>query len=156
MAAWRRLLQAVRRRDRLAERTTGLTGAQLFALRQLAVHPGATIGELAEFTATDASSASVVANRLLQKELVSRMRDATDQRRWRLLLTDRGRACLLNAPDSADARLEDTLAALPTADRLELVQRLRSLAAALDLDPERPGESHELGNIEKRPVVLTT
>lgn len=146
MAAWRRLLQAVRRRDRLAERTTGLTGAQLFALRQLAAHPGATVGELATLTATDASSASVVANRLLQKGLVTRIRDATDQRRWRLVLTDAGRACLRDAPDSADARLEEALAALPTADRLELVQRLRSLAASLDLDPADGATSSEGGN----------
>ncbi len=156
MAAWRRLLQAVRRRDRLAERTTGLTGAQLFALRQLAVHPGATIGELATLTATDASSASVVANRLLQKALVSRLRDAADQRRWRLVLTEAGRACLVGAPDSADARLEEAFAAMLTLDRLELVQRLRSLAAALDLDSERPDESDGTGNITERTVVFST
>lgn len=136
MTAWRRLLQAVRRRDRLAERQTGLTGAQLYALRQLALRPGVTVGELATLTATDASSVSVIMTRLLQKEMVSRVRDTTDHRRWRLVLTDAGRACLAGAPDSADVRLEQALSALPTPERLELTRRLRSLARALDLDPE--------------------
>lgn len=132
LAAWRRLSQAVRRRERLAERDTGLTGAQLFALRQLADHPSATVGELARLTSTDPSSISVVVTRLLDKKMVRRERDPLDQRRWRLLITRSGTARLARAPESADLRLGDAIAALAPGDRAALRTQLDALATAVD------------------------
>jgi DNA-binding MarR family transcriptional regulator len=132
LAAWRRLLQAVRRRERLAERETGLTGAQLFALRQLADHPGATVGALARLTSTDPSSISVVVTRLLERKLVRRERDPLDHRRWRLLITRGGTARLAKAPESADLLLADAISALAPAEREALRVQLESLAAAVE------------------------
>jgi DNA-binding MarR family transcriptional regulator len=130
--AWRRLLQAVRRRERLAERDVGLTGAQLFALRQLESHPGATIGQLATLTVTDASSTSVVVARLLEKGCVRRERDPDDQRRWRLHPTREGADRLARAPDSADQRLAIALVAITPAARAELAAHLNHLARAVE------------------------
>jgi DNA-binding MarR family transcriptional regulator len=130
--AWRRLLQAVRRRERVAERETGLTGAQLLALRQLAAHPGSTMGELARLTATDASSISVVVSRLLEKGVASRVRDPLDQRRWRLQVTREGLARLKRAPASADLLLVGAIAALPVRRRAELARQLEGLAEAVE------------------------
>ncbi len=132
LAAWRRLLQAVRRRERLAERDTGLTGAQLFALRQIADHPGTTVGELARLTSTDPSSISVVVTRLLEKRLVRRERDPMDQRRWRLVANPSGVARLARAPESADVRLGDAIAALAAGDRDALREQLDALAMAVE------------------------
>lgn len=132
VVAWRRLLQAVRRRERIAERETGLTGAQLLALRQLAAHPGATMGELARLTATDASSISVVVSRLLEKRVVRRVRDPLDQRRWRLEVTATGTKRLANAPESADARLMRAITDLPSRERAALAAQLEALAVAME------------------------
>jgi DNA-binding MarR family transcriptional regulator len=132
LAAWRRLLQAVRRRERIAERETGLTGAQLFALRQVALHPGATVGDLARLTSTDPSSMSVVVTRLLEKKMVRRERDPLDQRRWRLLITRSGTARLAKAPESADLRLGDAIAALAPGEREALRSQLNALADAVE------------------------
>lgn len=135
LVAWRHLLHAVRRRERLAEQKTGLTGAQLLALRQLAAHPGATIGELGRLTSTDASSISVVVSRLLDKGVVHRVRDPLDQRRWRLQVTEPGMARLERAPDSADLLLEQAIASLPEATRVILAQQLEALAEAVGGTP---------------------
>lgn len=135
LTAWRRLLQAVRRRERLAERDAGLTGAQLFALRQLDEHPGATVGQLAALTVTDASSTSVLVTRLLEKGCVRRERDPVDQRRWRLQLTAEGAGRLAKAPDSADQRLTTALAAITKGERETLAAHLHSLARAVELVP---------------------
>lgn len=132
LAAWRRLLQAVRRRERLAERDAGLTGAQLFALRQLADHPAATVGELARLTSTDPSSISVVVTRLLDKKLVRRERDPRDQRRWRLLITRSGTVRLARAPESADLRFGAAIAALAPSDREVLRTQFDALAMAVE------------------------
>ncbi len=132
LAAWRRLLQVVRRRERIAERETGLTGAQLFALRLLAAHPGITMGELALLTSTDASSVSVVVSRLLDKRVVRRERDPTDQRRWRLQVTLSGVNRLRKAPESADARLTMAIVALPSDEQAALAAQLEALAVAVE------------------------
>lgn len=131
LVAWRHLLQAVRRRERLAEQKTGLTGAQLLALRQLAAHPDVTIGELGRLTSTDASSISVVVSRLLDKGVVHRTRDPLDQRRWRLQVTESGFIRLERAPDSADLLLEQAIAALPNASRVTLARQLEAFAEAV-------------------------
>ncbi len=132
LTAWRRLLQAVRRSERRAEREVGLTGAQLFALRQLAAHPGATVGQLAALTATDASSTSVIVTRLLDKKYVRREHDPVDQRRWRLEVTARGATRLAKAPDSADQRLGGALAAMASEDLRALAAHLHDLARAVE------------------------
>jgi DNA-binding MarR family transcriptional regulator len=132
LVAWRRLLHAVRRGERLAEQRTGLTGAQLFALRQLVAHPGVTIGELGRLTSTDASSISVVTTRLLEKGLVRRVRDPLDQRRWRLQVTRTGLAHLKRAPESADLMLSQAIAALPERSQAALAAHLEALAEAVE------------------------
>lgn len=131
LVAWRRLAHAVRLRERIAERESGLSGAQLFALRQLAGQPGISLGELARLTATHASSISVVVTRLIEKGLVRRERDAADRRRLVLLPTDAGMARLSRAPESADVRLLDALAEFEEEDRHRLAQQLETLASAV-------------------------
>ena len=75
--AVRRIVQALRAGADTG-RLPGLTTAQVFALQQIAVHPGASINEIAALTFTHQSSVSVVVQRLVDRELVvrSRRRDA--------------------------------------------------------------------------------
>lgn len=132
LTAWRRLLQVVRRRERLAERQSGLTGAQLSALRHIDAFPGSTIGRLAQLTTTDASSASVVVARLLAKGCVRRARDPDDHRRWRLFPTDEGRRRLDSALDGADRHLMAAIDALAPEDRERFALQLHRLATAVE------------------------
>jgi DNA-binding MarR family transcriptional regulator len=129
--AWRRLAHAVRLRERIAERESGLSGAQLFALRQLAAAPGISLGELARRTATHASSVSVVVTRLLEKRLVRREPDPADRRRWLLHATEAGVARLDRAPESADVLLLDAFGTLARDARRELASQLDQLAVAV-------------------------
>src|SRR5438067_460677 len=88
--AIRRLVQVIRRSAQAAERNVGLSAAQLFVLRKLAEVPSLTVGDLASRTATSQSSASEVANRLVQAGLVTRQRSARDARSVELSLTKSG------------------------------------------------------------------
>src|SRR5678815_2642677 len=96
----RRIVRAIRLSSHTAEETLGISGAQLFVLQQLAVHPGASVGELADRTLTHQSSVSVVVSRL-----VRRRTSTTDRRRIELSLTTAGRALLSRAPELAQSRL---------------------------------------------------
>src|SRR5215471_2955160 len=86
----RRLVRALRASAHSAERKLGVSGAQLFVLGQLREEPGTSLSRIAERTATDPSSVSVVVARLVARGLIMRKRHATDARRAALSLTAKG------------------------------------------------------------------
>jgi DNA-binding MarR family transcriptional regulator len=123
--ALRRLVQALRLSGIEAERDTGLSGAQLFVLQQLAFAPAQSLNELAERTRTHQSSVSVVVARLVGRGLVSRRHSDEDARRLVLELTPAGRTLVARAPETAQAKLLRSLERLPA-------RVLRTLHASLD------------------------
>ena len=127
----RRLVQVLRRSAGAAQRQLGISGAQLFVLQRLAEHPGASVGELAEHTATHQSSVSVVARRLIERGLVQRAPSLEDRRRVVLRLTPRGHALLRRAPASPGESLQAALSSLPSPTRRGLAHGLRALLQEL-------------------------
>src|SRR6478736_823397 len=89
----RRIVQALRAGTRDAGRGA-LSTAQLFALEQIARHPGASINDLADLTFTHQSSVSVVVQRLVERRLVVRLPSAVDRRRSQLEVTPAGQRLL--------------------------------------------------------------
>src|SRR5438034_4949060 len=88
----RRIVQTLRVSGRAAEQRVGLTGAQLFVLRQLAAAEGPlSVNELAERTFTHQSSVSVVVHKLETRGLVRRLRSPDDARRMQLSPTPAGK-----------------------------------------------------------------
>jgi len=131
MDAIRRIVQVIRETSRAAEKDVGLTGARLFVLQRLLAGGPATIGELAERTATHQSSVSVVVQRLVDSGLVSRGASADDRRRRVVTLTRRGRAVAERAPELAQERLIAGLAALPATELRRLAASLNRVVVAL-------------------------
>ncbi len=125
----RRLVRALRASAHSAERGLGISGAQLFVLRELAAEPGASLSRLADRTSTDPSSVSVVVARLVARGLVARRRHPTDARRALLALTAKGQTLLRKAPEPVQARLVEVLRGLP---RKQLRQLSESLAGVVD------------------------
>ena len=134
--ALRRIVHGLRLYGAQAERTTGLSGAQLFVLQQLAEAPAQSLNELAARTHTHQSSVSTVVTRLVARRLVSRRRASEDGRRIVLELTAAGHSLLAGAPETAQGRLIAALEALPEADRRSLVDSLAALVSALGMDRE--------------------
>lgn len=132
----RQLVHGLRATAYSVERDLGLTGAQLFVLRELAAEPNASIRRISERTLTDPSSASVVVSRLLDKGLVKRRQDPTDKRKSLLSVTARGQAVLARAPEPYQAKLFAALSALP---RQQLHQLHLGLSALLDTSSPIPG-----------------
>ncbi len=122
----RRIVQALRAGTRDTGRGA-LSPAQLFALEQVAQHPGASVNEVAELTFTHQSSVSVVVQRLVERGLVLRVPSAADRRRSQLEVTAAGRRILRAAPDIVQERLIAGLAALPPRERSRIVGALADL-----------------------------
>jgi len=100
MDSLRRIVHSLRVATRASERSFGLSAAQHFVLRQLALEPGQSLIDLARRTRTTQSSVSEVVSRLVKRELVSRRTSDTDRRRTELSLTPAGDAVLRRSPET--------------------------------------------------------
>jgi len=128
--ALRRIVQALRIAGRQAERH-GLGGAQLFVLRQIAEHPGASVNEVAALTFTHQSTVSVLIQHLVRRRLVTRTEAPSDRRRQCLALTAKGRAFVRRTPAAIQDQLIAALASVPAPDRRALARSLAAIAERL-------------------------
>jgi DNA-binding MarR family transcriptional regulator len=134
----RRIVRELRATGHLVERNLGISGAQLFVLRELAEEPGMCIRRLSERTLTDPSSVSVVVARLVKRGLIARRRDRADARRSALSLTSRGRALLRRAPKPFQTHLVRTLRSLSRARLRRLNADLAEVVRGLGLGDRTP------------------
>jgi DNA-binding MarR family transcriptional regulator len=132
--AVRRLVQMVHLTSRTAERSVGVSGAQLFVLQTLARHGPLTPAALAEHTRTHQSSVSVVIRRLVEHGLASRTPSPTDRRSVEVTASPAGHSLLREAPPTPADCLLAGLAHLPDAQRRTLARDLGDLVRAMGLD----------------------
>jgi len=136
----RRVFDALRwivRELRLAQGPVGqgpaLSAAQRFVLHVLKEHGTLAMGELAERTATDPSSVSVVVRKLHDKRLVAKRPAPEDHRKWRVTLTAAGAGIVDQAPIPVQQVLMARMARLAP-------DQLHSLAELLEqVAPPREG-----------------
>ena len=138
LRALRRLVRALRLADRAAESRLGLSAAQLFVLERLAEGPVGSMAELAGRTLTDASSVSVVVQRLTDRGLVVRATAPDDARRTTLRLSASGKRLLGGAPRSPQVELIESLEHLSTGERRELELLLERVVRGMGIDEQAP------------------
>lgn len=136
MNAVRRIVRVLREASRDAEKTIGVSGAQLYVMHRLGAAGPLTINELASATATHQSSVSVVVGRLVERGLVTRGVAEADRRRREVALTAAGRRMLARAPGAGSDRLVAGLAALPRRTRDDLATTLDALVRAMGASQE--------------------
>lgn len=134
LQALRQLVHGLRVTAHAVEHELGLTGAQLFVLGEIAAEPNLSIRRLSERTLTHASSASVVASRLLEKGLIARADDPTDRRKSVLRVTRKGHALLARAPEPYQHKLFAALEGMPVHQRQQLHRGLVALLEAAPLE----------------------
>ncbi|MEP7053465.1 MAG: MarR family winged helix-turn-helix transcriptional regulator [Pseudomonadota bacterium] len=145
--ALRRIVRSLRVSSRTAEQRVGLSGAQLFVLQCLARHSPCSVNELAERTATDQSSVSVVVSRLVARGYVRRVPSKVDRRRVELTLEKSGRALLESAPQAAQDRLIYALGELAKTELKALARSLDKVVALAEVGGEAPSLFFEEGPV---------
>ena len=136
--AFRSLVKALRLADRAGLRKHGLGSAQVFVLHELNRESPLSINELAERTATDQSTVSVVVNKLVEKGFVTRARASADARRVALALTPKGRTAVRKLPPPIQQALIDGVRRLPASRARALAETLEQIVGALGVEGERP------------------
>lgn len=134
----RRIVQALRQSSAQAERSTGLTGAQVFVLKQIRANPGLSVNELAALTCTHQSTMSEVAGRLEARGLVVRRKSEKDGRRVELSLSGDGEAAVGSGFETAQEKLLRAIAQLPEATTAHLSDGLMALIETAGLTGPPP------------------
>jgi DNA-binding MarR family transcriptional regulator len=133
MDSLRRIVRALGASAHGLPGSAGVSGAQLFVLRQIGAVPGLSVGELAARTLVGQSSVSEVVSRLVERGFVSRRASATDARQTELTVTARGRHALRGTELTAQERLAAGLGALTAAERERLATGLEQWLASAGL-----------------------
>jgi DNA-binding MarR family transcriptional regulator len=113
LMCFRAVIASTREHYRWVERRCGVSGAQVWALAQIAASPGMKVGDLASQLAIHQSTASNILEKLEQAGLVTRTRRSEDRRVVTLSLTPEGRKVLRRAPKPLRGALQEALLNLP-------------------------------------------
>jgi DNA-binding MarR family transcriptional regulator len=113
-----------------------LTSAQMCCLRELLASDHLTQSELAGRVHISPSTLVGVIDRLEQKGLVRRQRDAVDRRRINLRSTTMGQHTARQAPESFDRRLDRRIAALTPTEQEDIARALQAVVRLLDQEHE--------------------
>jgi MarR family transcriptional regulator, organic hydroperoxide resistance regulator len=120
----RRVFQVVHSQSKKAERETGLTGPQLWAIKVIADSAPIRVSDLAARMYLHPATTVGILDRLEKKGLISRIRSRKDRRSVEVALTETGRDIVGNAPEVAQGLLVAGL------EKLSL-RRLKSLDGGL-------------------------
>jgi len=131
LGLFRVVFKSIRKHYQSVERRTGVRGAQLWALAQVAEKPGLRVGDLARSLAIHQSTASNLLRDLVAAELVIRKRTREDRRTVRLHATNQGLDVLRRAPRPLIGVLQQALADLPGASLTALHRHLDRLILAM-------------------------
>jgi len=131
----RRVFDALRwifRELRIAQepkgKASGLSAAQVFVLHVLRDQGDLGISALAQATATDPSSVSVVVRKLQQKGLVGKAPGTGDRRRREVALTAAGAKAALGTPNPVQQGLLERMGRLEAGDLRALADLLEKVA----------------------------
>jgi DNA-binding MarR family transcriptional regulator len=133
MESLRRVVRSLSTSLRGSSRADGITGAQLFVLRQIAAAPGLSMNDLAARTLARQSTVSEVVSRLTHRGLVVRGVRIDDARQAALTLTAAGRRAIAGVDTTTQERLAEGLASLSSAQRTALADGLEAWLAAAGL-----------------------
>ena len=127
----RRVFQAVNEYSKKAERETGLTSPQLWAIKVIAEGAPIKVSELARRMYLHPATVVGILDRLETRELVFRTRSKEDRRVVEIELTEQGRELLTQSPEVAQGLLVKGLETLPKEKLFQLDEGLKSLVKIL-------------------------
>lgn len=104
---------SIRQQFREVEQNCGVTGSQLWILREVDKTPDIGVSVLAERLSIHQSTCSLLVEKLVTRGLINKQRSQADQRRVGLCITQEASNILKKAPGPAEGILPEALQALP-------------------------------------------
>jgi len=133
----RKVIRAIDLDSHRLEHRHGVTAPQLLVLATVRDHSGLGIGDVARLVQLSPSTVVGIIDRLEERALLERRRDAVDRRRIQLVLLPKGRTVLDAGPKPLQAALIARFERLPADDQarmLAALDQLTDLLHANDID----------------------
>ncbi len=127
----RRVFQVVNEQSKRAERETGLTGPQLWAIKTIAQDDSLMVSEIAGRMYLHPATVVGILDRLEARGLVRRVRSSEDRRVVRVELTAAGKSLVRIAPEVAQGLLVAGLEKLTIRNLREISSSLEQLVGIL-------------------------
>ena len=140
----RRLFQAVHTQSKRAQRETGTTGPQLWAMQTIARSTPVNVSELARSMYLHPATVVGILDRLEQQGFVVRRRSARDRRVVEVALTGEGQKRIAGSPEIAQHALVRGLEALPQDSLRRIAGSLDELVGILGVRNAAPEPMHSL------------
>lgn len=137
---FRLIYGSVRQHFRDIEQTCGISGSQLWMIREINDVPGIGVSALANKLSIHQSTCSQLVESLVTSGYVSKSRLKTDQRRVGLTLSKAAKKILARAPGPAEGILPEALSQLSNGSLKTLSSHLEKLIAELRLQDQRHAE----------------
>jgi len=150
----RKVFQVVNEQSKKAEKETGLSGPQLWAIKTLAQGAPIMVSELARRMYLHPATVVGILDRLESHGLVVRIRSTTDRRVVRVKLTAQGKTLVRKAPSVAQGRLVTGLEQLTAKELKNIADGLNRLVDILGAQniPAKLIRSPEVN----KPIITTT
>ncbi len=135
----RRVFQAVNDKSKQAERETGITGPQLWAIKLIGDLSPVRVSDLAARMYLNPSTVVGILDRLASRGLIRRERSQDDRRVVIVQLTDLGKELLIKSPEVASGLLVRGLESLPLKELKSIANSLEKLVhilGAQELPPQ--------------------
>ena len=133
---FRIIVSAAQKYSQRVEKQLGVTGAQLWIMKEIDVAPGLRVGEVAKKLAIHQTTASNLLDALEKKEMICKTRQATDQRIVNLSLTAKGRSLMQKAPEPVRGLLPEALSQMKSDDLTRLGESMDILLHSIQLVDE--------------------
>jgi DNA-binding MarR family transcriptional regulator len=133
---------SMRQHFREIEQSCGVTGSQLWILQEVANTPDVGVSDLADRLSMHQSNVSQLAEKLVVRGLMIKMRSKEDQRRVGLCLTEDGVELLKNAPGPTEGLLPLALQTLPESSLLVLNKSLIEVIEELHISDDKLAGMH--------------
>jgi MarR family transcriptional regulator, organic hydroperoxide resistance regulator len=134
----RRVFQVVNEHSKKAEKDTGITGPQLWAIKTIGEFAPIKGAELARRIYLHPTTIVGILDRLEARELVMRTRSKVDRRIVEIELTELGKTLVASAPEVAQGMLVRGLEKLPQENLLRISDGLAELVRILGADEIAP------------------
>ncbi len=140
LKSFRVIYGSVRQHFRQVQQVCGVSGSQLWILKEVLHAEGIGVSDLAAKLSIHQSTCSQLVDKLARAGLLVKARGADDQRRVFLSVTARGRRILARSPGPAEGVLPEAIAELSQAELVRLHGGLQKIIAALDIRDEEAAE----------------
>lgn len=135
----RRVFQVVNEYSKKAEKETGLTGPQLWAIKVISDSSAMKVSELARRMYLHPATVVGILDRLESRGLVARTRSTEDRRVVYVDLTEQGKDLVTQAPEVVQGLLVQGLERLPKDELLNIadgLEQLVKIVGAQELPPK--------------------